>query len=237
MTPAPAAHPAAIRLMDATAPHLDTTAGLVRAVTAVALHVRPEAQPEDVERSLGDYAAAVLERIPRLATVERPITGRDAEILMAHLHQVLFEDAAFAGNSAAYYDERNSYLPDVLARRLGIPVTLGVVYKAVAERIGLRVHGIDAPVHFLLEVETGDASRRTFVDPFHGGRLLWEDEVRAVIGRATGTMPEDVRLERADHRSWVARVLRNLEAIFAEAGRDDDLRAMHELGAIARVLG
>ena len=144
--------------------------------------------------------------------------------------------SGFTGNTAAYYDPRNSLLHDVLARRLGIPISLALVYKAVGELVGLRIHGVDTPLHFLVEVETGEpGGRRTFVDAFGGGRLLWEDEVLAAAARCTGQPASEVLIRRADHRAWVARMIRNLEAIFANAGRHEDLQAMQELATVAGV--
>ena len=224
-------HPRAIDLMEEASACLDSTAGLVRAATAIAVHLQPALRPQELERTIAAYADAVAARIPRIASGPRPLPAHDVEIAMAHLHFVLFEQAGFTGNTAAYYDPRNSLLHEVLARRLGIPISLALVYKAVGELVGLRIHGVDTPLHFLVEVETD--GRRTFVDPFGGGRLLWEEEVTAAAARCTGQPAGEVLIRRADHRAWVARMIRNLEAIFANAGRTVDLRAMQELASVA----
>lgn len=226
-------HPRAIELMNSAVPGLESTGGLLLAATSIAVHARPATRVEEVERTISAYVDAVHARIPRLKRAARPIPPEDVEVVMAHLHFVLFEQAGFTGNAAEYYDERNNYLPDVLVRRLGVPITLALVYKAVGELLGLTVHGINAPMHFLIEVE--GPGRRMFVDPFNGGRLLWEDEVAAAILETTGVSVDPGRLPRASHQAWLARIIRNLEALFANAGRQDDVRAMQELAAIAGV--
>lgn len=219
--------------MTSAVPGLTSTGGLLLAATSIAVHAQPAVRVEEVERTISAYVDSVLARLPRLKRMPRPIPLDEVEVVMAHLHFVLFEQAGFTGNAAEYYDERNNYLPDVLTRRLGVPITLALVYKAVGELLGLRIHGINAPMHFLVEVE--GPGRRMFVDPFSGGRLLWEDEVADAIRETTGVAVDAGRLPRASHQAWIARILRNLEAQFANAGRQDDVRAMQELAAIAGV--
>ena len=68
------------------------------------------------------------------------------------LHHVLYVDLAFRGNEASYYDPRNSFLHLVLRYRTGIPISLALVYMAVATRLGINVQGVNSPGHFLLRV-------------------------------------------------------------------------------------
>ncbi|MHC4810217.1 MAG: transglutaminase family protein [Planctomycetota bacterium] len=226
-------HPRAFHLMEEAVASIETTGGLVRAAGAIAAHLQPMLRVEELERTIAAYAGSVATRVPRIAAGPRPIPEDDIEILLAHLHFVLFEQAGFIGNTAAYDDPRNSLLHEVLARRLGIPISLCLVYKAVGELLGLRIHGINAPLHFVVEVE--GPARRTFIDAFCGGRLLWEDELVAGIARATGHPPGEIELERADNRAWIARMLRNLEASFANAGERSQVLAMQELATAAGV--
>ena len=226
-------HPRAFELMEDAVASIETTGGLVRAAGAIAVHLRPMLRVEELERTIAAYAGSVAARVPRIAAGPRPIPAEDVDIMLAHLHFVIFEQAGFIGNTAAYDDPRNSMLDEVLARRLGIPISLCLVHKAVGELLGLRIHGINAPLHFVVEIE--GPARRTFIDPFCGGRLLWEEELLTGIARATGRSPDEIRLERADHRAWIARMLRNLEASFANAGEPEQVLAMQELAAAAGV--
>jgi regulator of sirC expression with transglutaminase-like and TPR domain len=91
------------------------------------------------------------------------------------LARVLFVDRGYAGNTVDYGDPRNSYLDDVLDRRLGIPITLSVLMIEVGRRLLIPVHGVGMPGHFL--VGTDDATR--WYDPFHGGLELDRDGCRA----------------------------------------------------------
>src|SRR5207253_902657 len=155
-----------------------------------------------------------------------------------HLHDVLFDVVGFVGNIEDYYNPANSYLPDVLRTRRGLPITLTLVYKCVAEQIGLTVCGINSPGHFLAAVRapgrqtgSGGADSWMYVDPFYGGDLLDAQDVCRRITETTGMLPADPTqwLAPATHRQWLARMLNNLQAVFAHTGRERDLYAMQEL--------
>lgn len=204
---------------------LETVEGLFRAVFAIALHERPEA----------DLAASetVVENL--VSTVQRRVRSRSVPALLAHLHDVLFEVFGLQGNVDDYYNPANSYLPDVLRTRLGIPISLVLIYRRVAAPLGLKVHGVNSPGHFLAEVENPDGNGGSvYVDPFYGGSLLTVPEVCQRIAQATGCSvdPAAVDLRRATSRQWLERMLTNLQAAFAAVGHDRDVCAMQELQAL-----
>jgi len=124
----------------------------------------------------------------------------------------------------------------VLRTRRGLPITLTLVYRRVAAGLGLVVHGLNAPGHFLAEVETEQfgETQSMYVDPFFGGGLLTQSEVFARITQATGQAidPSSEHLQRATPEQWLARMLHNLQAVFAASGRERDVYAMQELHAL-----
>ena len=220
----PAAHTAFAREM----PHVDTTRGLFRAAFAIAQHERPAANVDQSEATIHQLAD----------TVNGRVRSANSEARLAHLHDVLFDVVGFSGNIEDYYNPANSYLPDVLAKRRGLPITLVLVYKCVAEEVGLLVRGINSPGHFLAAVLCQESrNSRTagekwlYVDPFYGGGLLTDDDVFRRIVESTGRddPPSRAWLAPASHRQWLARMLNNLQAVFAHTGRERDLYAMQEL--------
>ena len=139
------------------------------------------------------------------------------------LSESLFDDFGFTGNTEEYYDPRNSYLNEVLARRTGIPITLAVVYMEVGRRLKVPLVGVGMPGHFLVRhVEVDDL----FVDPFHGGILLTEDECRQRLeDRVEGTFHWDSSLlQPVSNREIISRMIRNLKAIHMSA--EDYVRAL-----------
>lgn len=218
--------PAAYRMFAEQLADVQSAAGLFRAAFAIALHERPEASLAEAE--------TIVENLTD--TVRSRVRSGSAEALLAHLHDVLFDVFGLCGNVADYYAPANSYLPDVLRTRRGIPISLVLVYRRVAEPLGLVVHGVNTPGHFLAEVElSGERGvERMYVDPFFGGGVLNETEVADRISQAAGKpipITPDV-LARATPRMWLARMLNNLQASFAATGQERDICAMQELHAL-----
>jgi regulator of sirC expression with transglutaminase-like and TPR domain len=200
-------------------PEVVGTRGLFRAAFAIAQHEHPDADVTHAEATIAELAT----------TVRRRVHSRNTEATLAHLHDVLFDVVGFAGNVDDYYNPANSYLPEVLRTRRGLPITLVLIYKCVAEGVGLTVQGVNSPGHFLAAVESGDSWM--YVDPFFGGELLNGADVCRRIAETTGLVAADpsLWLAPATHRQWLARMLNNLQAVFAHAGRERDLYAMQEL--------
>lgn len=152
-----------------------------------------------------------------------------AEERVIALNQFLFDELGYRGNTEQYYDPRNSYLNEVMDRRTGIPITLAVLYMAVGRRIGLPLEGVSFPGHFLVRLRL----RRGMLvlDPFAGGAPLSEDELRERLQRvipkgvaddvALAELPLEQFLEPAAPRQILARVLRNLKAIYRDADQPE----------------
>jgi len=169
-------------------------------------------------------AARWLDQIEAMAATVRGRLAADAfpEQRVAALNHHLFDELQFSGNIDAYYDPRNSYLNEVLARRTGIPITLSIVYLEVGRRVGLRLQGVSFPGHFLVKLRV--ARGQLVLDPFAGGTPQSLDDLRerlAQLAPETRDAEIDVAelLETATPRQIVARVLRNLKSIYLQAER------------------
>jgi regulator of sirC expression with transglutaminase-like and TPR domain len=102
------------------------------------------------------------------------------------MNEYLFGELRFVGNERAYEDPRNSFLNDVLDRRMGIPITLALLYMEVARRAGLHVEGINFPGHFLLRCPARPSlqdSDDLIIDAYHGGALLSKEACRERLRR------------------------------------------------------
>jgi regulator of sirC expression with transglutaminase-like and TPR domain len=134
----------------------------------------------------------------------------------------LFVDQGFTGNVENYYDPDNSFLNQVLRRRVGLPIALSVLGMEVGRRLGLHLAGVGLPGHFLLR---DDADPPTFVDPFAGGRVLDREgciqRFKAVNGASAPFV--DSFLDPVSTRSILGRMLANLRAIYAARGDLDSL--------------
>jgi regulator of sirC expression with transglutaminase-like and TPR domain len=132
----------------------------------------------------------------------------------------LFDRLGYTGNVDDYYDPRNSFLCDVIERRMGIPISLSVVYLEIARRVGVLAQGVNFPGHFIVRVAIEDAW--LFLDPFSGGRALTPSDLEALLRKTTtpNAVLEPSVIAAASKRQIVARILVNLAGIY---GRNGDL--------------
>src|SRR5262249_49513039 len=134
-----------------------------------------------------------------------------------------------------YFDPRNSYLNEVIDRKKGIPISLSVLYISVAERLGLMLHGVNLPAHFMLRLD--DSREPLFIDAFHSGEFLDRQGCERRLVEVTQHPLElsDEQIGPCSTRVVVARMLRNLKAIYL--GAHDFLSALpvqRRLVAVAR---
>jgi len=139
-------------------------------------------------------------------------TAREA---IALLNRVLFDEEGLRGNRDDYYDPRNSFLNDVLDRKLGIPITLSVIYMEVARRVDFPVAGTGMPGHFLLK-HYDAMSGEIVIDAFHRGRIVGRSECQQQLDEIYSGQVElqPEFLQAVSHREIVIRMLNNLRQIY-----------------------
>jgi regulator of sirC expression with transglutaminase-like and TPR domain len=182
------------------------------------------AREEYPDLEVGKYLA----RLDEMAgTVKAGLRGGEVfTTQIAHLNRVLFDEMGFRGNREEYYDPRNSFLNDVLDRRVGIPISLSTVYLEVGRRIGCPLDGVAFPGHFLVRFAGPTPGSEILVDPFNRGMLLTEEDCKR---RLKETYKGQVRfrpefLRRARNRDILERMLTNLKQIYH--GQRDYHRAL-----------
>jgi regulator of sirC expression with transglutaminase-like and TPR domain len=133
---------------------------------------------------------------------------------LEHLNTYLFEERGFRGNSQEYYDPRNSFLNEVLDRKLGIPITISVLYLEVGRRLGMPLHGVGMPGHFIVKYASPEAD--IYIDPFNKGRILSRQACEELIQQVYGEpVPfQETFLATVTKKQILARMLMNLKAIY-----------------------
>ncbi len=218
--------PSAFELFRQGMSEIATTEGLVMTAVAVSLDADGETDYPTVRKHLETLASRVMKGARADSATSR----------LAHLHRVLFDEDGFTGNKENYYFLGNSYLPKVLETKRGIPVTLALVYVAVARLVGLEADGVNSPAHFLARVR--DSEGDLYVDVFSGGQALTYtealDRLERIAGRTIPKTPE--MLEPAAHPQWILRILANLERIYAATSMRRELAAIAEFQTLVREL-
>jgi regulator of sirC expression with transglutaminase-like and TPR domain len=196
----------------------DREISLARAALALARLEYPGLEPGPYLARLDAMAAAVA----------AGSAGRDAVGRLHRLREHLFAELRFRGNREHYFDPRNSFLNDVLDRRLGIPITLSLLLIDVGGRIGLAVEGIGLPGHFIAGVRLDGGT--IYLDAFNGGRVLTEADCGEVVARALGRRVslEPEHFAPMSGRQLLARMLNNLKGIYWRARAWDRVVAVED---------
>jgi len=202
----------------------DRSLPVLEAAMAVAQDARP-----------GLDTQAALAEVDALADALRRRLPSDAGALqrLRLLNQYFFGELGFAGNVNDYYDPANSYLPDVLARRRGIPISLALLYIEIATQTGLQAMGVCFPGHFLVKLHMPQGE--VVIDPLDGQSLSREqlDERLAPFRHQRGLVGDDeaplgLFLQAASPRDMLARLLRNLKEIHRQSADLPRLLAVME---------
>jgi len=139
-----------------------------------------------------------------LSRIHDAVTNEDRIRLLG---EFLSGELRFRGNSDCYYCEENSLLPRLFSTRLGIPISLSLLYMMVGSRAGMKIEGINLPGHFI--ARHGDI----FFDPFHNGRILGRDDLRSILCRQ-GIELKESHLQPAAPRQFLMRILANLLYVY-----------------------
>jgi regulator of sirC expression with transglutaminase-like and TPR domain len=209
----------AYNLMSRQAVAIHSPDALLEGAVAIAMHQMEGVDVAHVDRILQSYAD----------TVRARVRGSQAQAMLAHLHEFLFDEMGFAGNTDEYYNTVNSYLPAVLKTKRGLPITLSLIYKMVAERVGLRCWGVGLPGHFVVGVDCDGST--LLIDPFDKGRALTNDEAHERMRETLGQEMEwsEDLLQPVSNLHWLTRILQNLLHIFGANRHYADVAAMLEL--------
>ena len=197
----------------------DERVDLARAALLIAKEEYPQLS---VERHLGRLDQLTEEVRDRIADETAPL------VILQELLRTVYERNGFRGNREAFYDPRNSFLNDVLDRRKGVPLTLGIVLLEVGWRLGLPLEGVNFPGHFL--VRYPGVAVRLLVDPFDGGRIWFEDQAQDLLDRVYGGMVR-VRprfLKASARREMLVRLLAHLKGIYLNVQDNDRALAIIE---------
>jgi regulator of sirC expression with transglutaminase-like and TPR domain len=135
------------------------------------------------------------------------------------LRQVLAEEFGFGGDADSYDDPDNADLIRVIDRRLGLPVSLGILYVAAARRLGWSADALNTPGHVLVRI--GSPLEPVLMDPFHGGRIVGPGELVSLLARMLGPQaaPTTDHLAAMSNRAVLVRLIIN-QATRAEAAGD-----------------
>src|SRR5262245_51861833 len=173
---------------------------LDRAALELATIDTPDLDPEPWLERLNELAADLGDRLRNF---------NDGREFVESTQRFLLDELGFHGNDEDFFDSRNSCLDQVLERRVGIPISLSVLYMEIARRLAMPVYGIGLPRHFVIQFDDGRYA--TYIDPYNGGRRITAEECFALAG---AKVADPVLLRRAPKKDIAMRMLQNLRAVY-----------------------
>ncbi len=189
----------------------DNQINLAEAALLLARLEYPELDVSGYMKRIHQLADEVRSRLP-----DNPNAGDT----LNQLNQVLFVEKGFEGNSDHYYDPRNSFLNDVLDRKLGIPISLSILYIELGQELGLPLAGVSFPGHFLVKLEIDNGA--IVLDPYFGGISLSEEDLEERLQEFYGDELKRHHfyglLATSSNKEIIVRVLRNLRNLYMQEG-------------------
>ena len=192
----------------------DATIDIAEAALLIATIEYPQLDAEHSLATLDSLAYRVRVILNLSQTDTLPETIAPLAVIDA-INKVLFEEEGFRGNESDYYNPDNSFLNKVLEQRVGIPVSLSLLYMEVGKRVGLLIEGIGLPFHFIVRCTL--PTEILYIDPFEGGLLLSEQDCRERIRRfSRGKMARLPRhfFEPVRPKQMLVRMLGNLKGVY-----------------------
>ncbi len=183
----------------------DEDINLAKAALYIAQEEYPQLDTEEYLSALDTMAVELMERLPEPRYPLRVIQT---------INQYLYNDLGFSGNRTDYYDPRNSFVNDVIDRRVGIPISLALIYLEIARRVDFPMVGIGMPGHFLIRPNLPDIE--IFVDAFNQGEILFaqdcQDRLTQLYQQPVTLQPEFLAV--VSNRQFLVRMLTNLKYIY-----------------------
>ncbi|MBL7111901.1 MAG: transglutaminase family protein [Bacteroidales bacterium] len=154
------------------------------------------------------------------------------------LNHIFYDMHKFEGNRINLYAPTNQYINTVLETRKGSPLTLGILYLILAQRLNLPIQGVNLPQHFILcyttelyHFNTGTADVLFYINPFNKGAVFTRKEIDLFI-RQMQLKPEPSFYAPCTNVDIIQRLISNMILTYTQLGNPekvDELNALMEL--------
>ena len=134
--------------------------------------------------------------------------------LISMLNEHLFENLGFSGDDNDYYNPKNNFLNEVIDKKVGLPITISILYVEIAKFIGLELKIVGFPGHVLVKY-----NEEMILDPFYDGKLLDVDDLQEILDRNFGDQIEfkPEFLDEVNSEQILLRMSRNLKNSYIQS--------------------
>ncbi|MBT5200354.1 MAG: tetratricopeptide repeat protein [Thaumarchaeota archaeon] len=162
----------------------------------------------DVEKYINEIRRIGISLKESISDVKNPT------YLISMLNEHLFENLGFSGDDDDYYNPKNNFLNEVIDKKIGLPITISILYTEIAKFIGLELKIVGFPGHILVKY-----NEEMVLDPFYDGRLLDVDDLQEILDTNFGGELEfkPEYLDEVDSEQILVRLTRNLKNSYIQS--------------------
>ena len=163
-------------------------------------------------------------------TLENFSQSRPTQII-ERINDQLYRKEKFRPNSDDYYNPSNSFLNVVIRRKIGIPITLSIVYMRVAESLNFKLVPVSFPSHFLVKYIL-EGESEIIIDPYNEGRIMDDYSLKQLLDQTAPRLSVALTRDfvaRASVTKVMIRMLNNLKTSYFECQDIDKAELVNEM--------
>lgn len=157
------------------------------------------------------------------------------------INHIIFDIHKFTANNSNYYSPQNSYINQVLQSKKGNPISLSVIYAAVAQKLGIPIYGVNLPKNFILAykdeyhdlIPSGDEVL-FYINPFNKGAVLGKKEIDLFL-KQQNISPEPMFYKPCNNVEIIQRIILNLIFSYEKLGYDSKVADLQSIMKITRM--
>lgn len=186
----------------------------------------------DLEKNLHDIR--ILHRELNDKVKERSkkeLVNRPTQIIEI-INEFMFKEKEFRSNIHDYQNPMNNFLNVVLQKKIGIPITLSIIYISLGNSINFRLYPINFPGHFLVKHILDENRNEIIIDPFNQGRIMDDYSLKNILDRFfpyQKILVTKSLLEKTTLSYVIIRLLNNLKESFFEIQEFERLNIANEM--------
>lgn len=152
--------------------------------------------------------------------------------IIEEINNYLFRILGFRGNEHDYFNPLNNFLNVVIERRLGIPITLSILYMRTAYLLNFKLYPVSFPAHFLVKHTLEDDDSEIIIDPYNEGRIMDDYTLKQLLDQFYPNqnipLTKDF-VRKATATQVLVRLLNNLKASYYESQDLDSTEIANEM--------
>jgi regulator of sirC expression with transglutaminase-like and TPR domain len=160
------------------------------------------------------------------------------------LNHIIYDIHKFTANTTNYYSPQNSYINQLILSKKGNPISLGIIYISLAQKLGLPIYGVNLPKNFVLAykdefnefLNPGSKNDNIlfYINPFNKGAVLGRKEIDFFLKQQNIT-PDEMFYQPCSNIEIIQRLLLNLIYSYEKLGYEPKIKELQTLLKISKI--